>query len=215
MKVLLFGELQNGLSNGIREGIMSLENVEMVRSVDEFRHYISENASLCMTIIFDATNIDKDKVLVIETVLRLSPPASQVLGIFDHLALSILPNLLSRGLKGVLCNRMTAVELRQAVRIVWRESQYIYPHMPITPSLDNSYHNEIYFVSKREKQVMEFLMDGKSNREIADVLDITEGTVKVHLKHVYKKFNVCRRSQLISKLIDFKFSGMDLLKQAI
>ena len=54
-------------------------------------------------------------------------------------------------------------------------------------------------VSNRETEVLEELSTGKSNKEIARALDMTENTVKFHLKNIFSKLNVSRRVQAIEK----------------
>jgi two-component system nitrate/nitrite response regulator NarL len=50
-------------------------------------------------------------------------------------------------------------------------------------------------LSHREVQILRCLMQGDSNKLIANQLNITEGTVKVHLKGVLKKINARNRTQ--------------------
>lgn len=51
------------------------------------------------------------------------------------------------------------------------------------------------FLSERELQVLEHLVEGKSNREIADTIYVSIDTVKAHLKNIYKKLGVHSRTQ--------------------
>ena len=44
-------------------------------------------------------------------------------------------------------------------------------------------------LTEREQEILRGLADGKSNKQIARDLDITEGTVKVHVKHLLRKLN--------------------------
>ncbi|MFA7270756.1 MAG: two-component system response regulator NarL [Sterolibacterium sp.] len=44
-------------------------------------------------------------------------------------------------------------------------------------------------LTEREQEILRSLADGKSNKQIARDLDITEGTVKVHVKHLLRKLN--------------------------
>jgi len=55
-------------------------------------------------------------------------------------------------------------------------------------------------LSAREREVVEHLLSGKMNREIAERLGISERTVKNHLWRIYKKVGVENRSQLFSML---------------
>jgi two-component system nitrate/nitrite response regulator NarL len=50
-------------------------------------------------------------------------------------------------------------------------------------------------MSGRENQVLRCLLSGQSNKVIAKHLNITEATVKVHLKSVLKKINASNRTQ--------------------
>ncbi|MFQ5813102.1 MAG: response regulator [Anaerolineae bacterium] len=52
-------------------------------------------------------------------------------------------------------------------------------------------------LSPREKEVLQALTAGLSNKEIAQQLFITEKTVKAHFSSIYRKLNVRRRSQAI------------------
>ena len=49
--------------------------------------------------------------------------------------------------------------------------------------------------SKRQKQLLVLLDKGQSNRDIADTLQISEHTVKVHLWRLIRRLNVKSRSQ--------------------
>jgi len=55
-------------------------------------------------------------------------------------------------------------------------------------------------LSKRERDVVELLLQGKSNKQIAIALDIAETTVEFHLRNVYAKLQVSSRAEAILKL---------------
>jgi len=51
-------------------------------------------------------------------------------------------------------------------------------------------------VTPRQKQILQGLVDGLSNKEIARELDIIEGTVKAHVRSLMSKLGVRNRTQL-------------------
>jgi DNA-binding CsgD family transcriptional regulator len=55
-------------------------------------------------------------------------------------------------------------------------------------------------LSKRELEVVELLLQGKSNKQIALMLDISDRTVEFHLKNIYAKLEVSSRAEAILKL---------------
>lgn len=56
-------------------------------------------------------------------------------------------------------------------------------------------------LSRREAQVALYCVEGLTNAEIGKRLDVSEQTVKFHLRHVFVKFGVKRRAELISRLL--------------
>jgi DNA-binding CsgD family transcriptional regulator len=55
-------------------------------------------------------------------------------------------------------------------------------------------------LSKRESEVVQLLLQGKSNKQIAVALEIAETTVEFHLKNIYAKLQVNSRAEAILKL---------------
>jgi DNA-binding CsgD family transcriptional regulator len=55
-------------------------------------------------------------------------------------------------------------------------------------------------LSKREKEVLKLVLQGKGNKQIALSLDISIRTVEFHLKNIYAKFQVSSRIELLLKL---------------
>jgi len=49
-------------------------------------------------------------------------------------------------------------------------------------------------MTRREKQILALVTDGKSNKEIARILGIAMHTVEKHLDNIYKKLNVNNRT---------------------
>ncbi len=56
------------------------------------------------------------------------------------------------------------------------------------------------FLSRREKDVIPLLLQGKSNKQIALSLGVSERTIEFHLQNIYAKLQVTSRVELILKL---------------
>ncbi len=50
-------------------------------------------------------------------------------------------------------------------------------------------------LTSREQEILQQIANGMSNKRIAAALDISEGTVKVHVKHLLKKLNLHSRTE--------------------
>ncbi|MBI4986969.1 MAG: response regulator transcription factor [Rhodocyclales bacterium] len=54
-----------------------------------------------------------------------------------------------------------------------------------------------YGLTAAQMRVLELLTQGKTNRQIAEMLGVTEGTVKIHVSAIFKALNVSNRSQAL------------------
>ncbi len=59
-------------------------------------------------------------------------------------------------------------------------------------------------LTEREKEVLQLILAGKSNKEISEVLFITESTVKTHVRNIFSKYDVGSRAELISDILKNK-----------
>jgi DNA-binding NarL/FixJ family response regulator len=58
--------------------------------------------------------------------------------------------------------------------------------------------NDIFdTLTDRQREVLHYLVEGRSNRQIADELQVTPATVKFHLKTIYAKLSVTNRTQAV------------------
>jgi two-component system nitrate/nitrite response regulator NarL len=52
-------------------------------------------------------------------------------------------------------------------------------------------------LTARERQIVLVLSEGVTNNEIRRRLSLAEGTVKVHLHHIYRKLSIANRTALV------------------
>lgn len=55
-------------------------------------------------------------------------------------------------------------------------------------------------LSQRELEVIDWIKSGKTNQEIGMILNISQNTVKSHLKRIFQKLNVSKRAQAVALL---------------
>ncbi|AFZ12161.1 two component transcriptional regulator, LuxR family [Crinalium epipsammum PCC 9333] len=68
-------------------------------------------------------------------------------------------------------------------------------------------------LTKREQEILALVAEGKSNQEIAELLYITAGTVRVHVHAILQKLEVRDRTQAAVKAIQKGLITKELLKQ--
>lgn len=55
-------------------------------------------------------------------------------------------------------------------------------------------------LTNKEKQIIDLILQGLKNKEIASLIYLSESTVKVYISRIYRKFQVTTRPQLIHRL---------------
>lgn len=114
-----------------------------------------------------------------------------------------LASALSAGVDGYLLKDMSAEALKQSLRLVLM-GEKVFPtdladllinNRFVAQTENGSASARSSALSERETEILACLVNGHSNKAIANRLQITEGTVKVHLKGVLKKIHAQNRTQ--------------------
>lgn len=63
-------------------------------------------------------------------------------------------------------------------------------------------------LSTREAQVLELVAKGLSNKEVSNALNISDGTVRIHLSHIYEKLHVHCRTEAAAKYLRAQPHGL-------
>ena len=108
---------------------------------------------------------------------------------------------LALGAAGFLPKTLPAKRLVNAVRFMAMGEQYAPVDFMTAETESPRTHPLVEKLSQRELQMLEGLCAGKSNKEIARDLDLTEPTIKLHMKTLYRKLGAHNRTQaaLIAK----------------
>ncbi len=106
----------------------------------------------------------------------------------------IAEQALEAGAAGFVPKTLSAKSMINAVRFMAMGEQYAPLDFMTAP--DDSASNPLADkLSSRELDVLKGLTEGKSNKEIARDLDVTEPTVKLHMKTLFRKVDATNRTQ--------------------
>jgi DNA-binding NarL/FixJ family response regulator len=106
------------------------------------------------------------------------------------------------GVRGVMLKEMAPQLLLQCIRQVHAGEAWL-ERRSVSRALDKLLRREAAtrqvtaVLSPRELEVVRLVSDGLRNKEIAVQLSVSEGTVKIHLHHIYEKLQVGSRLELL------------------
>src|SRR6266480_79990 len=71
--------------------------------------------------------------------------------------------------------------------------------------------NVLAGLTDREREIMRLVSEGLSNKEVARVLNISQGTIKVHLHNIYQKLEIDNRTVLAAIALSQRYGGISIL----
>ncbi len=111
--------------------------------------------------------------------------------------------LLKAGVAGYVLKKSAGTELANAIRAVHRGGLVLDPEVARTameeggPASPGSATDLYDALTDREKQVLKLVAEGRSNKEVAEVLGISVKTAMTHREHVMVKLGVHNRTELV------------------
>jgi len=106
----------------------------------------------------------------------------------------IAEQALEMGAIGFIPKTLPAKSLVNAIKFMAMGEKYA-PLDFMTAEADEVSHPSLDKLTNRERQVLQGLSEGKSNKEIARDLELSEPTIKLHVKTLYRKLDVSNRTQ--------------------
>jgi len=128
-----------------------------------------------------------------------SVPHTRVVALSMHKDSVYVREILRAGARGYLLKDSVAADLVSAVRSVARGEGYISPQVSHAVLDDYRRHvtNPIDTLTSREREVLQMLAEGKTNKEIAVILNLSVYTVDAHRGRIMEKLNLHSINELV------------------
>jgi two-component system NarL family response regulator len=126
--------------------------------------------------------------------IRAEFPGARVLVVSTYACDEEIYQALQVGAMGFLSKSVQREELTQAIRKAASGRRHITPDVAALLAEEMSRSR----LSSRELDVLRLLVGGRRNREIASNLDISEGTVKLHVSSILGKLAVADRTEAVT-----------------
>jgi two-component system NarL family response regulator len=141
--------------------------------------------------------------------LRMETPQARFIVLTTYDGDEDIYRALQAGARAYLLKGMTSEELITTIRTVHAGKSYIPP--AIAEKLAERMGTEK--LTPREFDVLEQIVHGKSNKEIAAVLEISEATVKTHINSMLGKLGVTDRTQAATAAIQRGIVPLESLRK--
>jgi two-component system, NarL family, invasion response regulator UvrY len=139
---------------------------------------------------------------VLQQVRKFSP-GTKVIGVSMHSQPAYAKKMLREGAKGYITKNSNSDEFLFGINEVAEGRQYVCKQVKeilVDQVLSNGKSAGIEALSKRELEVIRYIRDGLTSKEIADILSIASKTIEVHRHNILKKLGVKNSAGLIQMI---------------
>jgi DNA-binding NarL/FixJ family response regulator len=114
----------------------------------------------------------------------------KIIVLAEHAGDAEISRSLKNGAFGYVCTDVSADDLVKAIRTVHAGKKYL--QTEVANILSENFGQEE--LTKTERKILHAIVAGKANKEIAYDLNVSENTVKTHVKNVFEKLGVSDRT---------------------
>lgn len=131
---------------------------------------------------------------------------AKIIVLADHTGDAEISRSLKQGAFGYVCKDVSETDLVKAIRAVHAGRKYIQDE--VANILSEHFGQEE--LTKAERKILQMVAAGKANKEIAFDLNVSENTVKTHVKNVFEKLGVSDRTSAAAVAIKRGLVRIDL-----
>ncbi len=199
LKVLI-AEDHTLVSQGLQEMLSISEEIELVGVVETGEDAIDTVNRDDVDLVLMDVNLGQASINGIEASKRIkeTSPETKVLILTMFTDLGTVAQAVKAGADGYLSKGASQEALIKAIRDVMEGRSVLDPH--VTQGIFGRISGKgPQALSDRELTVLQEITHGKSTREIAEHMHLSEDTIKTHVKQIFKKLGVHDRAEAVAE----------------
>lgn len=179
---------------GIRAILETYDDIEVVGTLSNGREAIDKVAALDPDVILLDLNMPQVSGLAATEIILERRPDTRILILSMHDSPEYISTALNHGAMGYLLKDVPTEEVKLAIDTVMQGRRYLCTgaSQSLTPAGGDGREP----LTSREQTILLELAQGKSNKEVAIVLDISVRTVETHRKNIKRKLGIASTAGL-------------------
>lgn len=176
------------VAQGISAILETYDDIEVVGTLCNGQEAIDEVAGLDPDVILLDLNMPRVNGLAATEIILERRPDSRIVILSMHDSLEYINTALSHGAMGYLLKDVPTDEIKEAIDIVMQGRRYLCAGAAraIRPAGDEAREP----LTSREQTILLELAQGKSNKDVAQALEISVRTVETHRKNIKRKLGI-------------------------
>jgi two-component system nitrate/nitrite response regulator NarL len=206
MRVLVFTD-EPVVAFGLAEIFSSSDEFELVSTCKTI-----EQLTQCLSVAKpDLLLMDLTHYVTLDTLAQLqdASPALKIVLWVDSVSVGVAYQALENGVRGILRKTLPPETILKCLRMVSQGGLWFEQSFQAGPLAART-----VSLTRRESQLVSLLAKGLRNKEIAALLSISEGTVKVYLSALFRKLGAKDRFEVALFGLRNKFDGEPVLEMS-
>ncbi|MBM3736121.1 MAG: response regulator transcription factor [Acidobacteria bacterium] len=198
-KCVLLADDHAVVRNGFRMLLNAQEDLEVVGEAANGREAVNMAGSLQPDlVVMDVTMPELNGIEATRRICELAP-RTRVLALSMHKDGVYVREILKAGAKGYLLKDSGEDDFLAAVRAVGRGEGFLSPGVADAVLNDYRKHvtNPLDLLTSREREVLQWIAEGRTNKEIAQALNLSVYTVEAHRGRIMEKLNLHSTGELV------------------
>lgn len=176
------------VAEGIQSILESYDDIEVVGTLSTGREALDQLEQLNPDVILMDLNMPDIGGLSATEIMLEQRPGTRIVILTMHDNPEYISSALSHGAMGYLLKDVPTDEIKQAIDEVMGGNRYLCTGAQGSIAPDKLGAREA--LTEREQTILLQLASGKSNREVAQILDISVRTVETHRKNIKRKLGI-------------------------
>jgi len=192
----------------VREGLMAIlktkENIEVVGEAQDGQEAIEKVRTLEPDVILMDVSMPRMGGVEATRQIKREFPHIGIIALTMYDEQQYIFDLVRAGATGYLLKDTESSQIVEAIRAIYRGESLIHPSVAskilaefslLAQKKGKKPSWEDHDLTEREVTVLRLVADGKTNKEIANNLNLSEKTVKNHVRNIFHKLQVYDRTQ--------------------
>jgi two-component system, NarL family, response regulator DegU len=192
----------------VREGLSAIlktkENIEVVGEAQDGQEAVEKARSLVPDVILMDVSMPKMSGVEATRVIKRELPHIGIVALTMYEEQQYIFDLVRAGATGYLLKDTDSSQIVKAIQSIYRGESLIHPSVASKILAEFSLLAQKkgkkpswveHDLTEREITVLRLVAEGKTNKEIANALNLSEKTVKNHVRNIFHKLHVYDRTQ--------------------
>lgn len=199
---VIIAEDHQALIDGIKLSLENENDMEVVGEANDGEELIKLVDLKKPDVIITDIRMPKCDGITATRIIKKKHPSIEIVAFSMFDQAEAVKQMQEAGASGYIMKNSSLTKLIEAIRTVANHKTFFDTDIVADKSSGS---NDTIMLSKREKEILRLIGEGKTSNEISDMLFIGKTTVDTHRKNILKKLNIHGKSDLVRFAVERKY----------